>query len=156
MKALVCENCQGNQFAKESGLLVCQFCGTKFISEQPPPPANPSLPENVIFARWSDGFFYPGVVGEWVNGQRRIAFLDGDTGLAAEHDILPLEGALNRLELQGNWKNGGIWFRGSLGSHNPLIMNYNDGDVEQIQLSQLRGSLPGEKRVGFISRMMGW
>ena len=158
MKALICENCQGNQFVKESGLLACQFCGTKFVPDHTPPPlaANPALPEHVVFARWRDGFFYPGVAGEWVNGQRMIAFLDGDTGLAAQHDILPLEDALARLELQGNWQHLGMFFRGSLGSRSPLVMHYNDGDVEQIQLRQLRGAMPGEKRVGLFSRLMGW
>ena len=156
MKALICEKCHSNDLVKVEGLFVCQACQTKYMPEQTPAAADPSLPEDVIFARWTDGFFYPGVAGEWHGEHRKIMFLDSDVGLAAEHDILPLEDALARLELQGRWKNGGMWFRGSLGSRNPLVMHYNDGDVEHIQLRQLRGAVPGEKRVGLFSRLMGW
>ena len=34
MKALVCELCGGNDFLKQDGVFVCQFCGTKYTVEE--------------------------------------------------------------------------------------------------------------------------
>lgn len=34
MKALVCELCNGNDFVKQDGVFVCQFCGTKYSLEE--------------------------------------------------------------------------------------------------------------------------
>jgi predicted phosphohydrolase len=34
MKALVCELCNGNDFVKQDGVFVCQFCGTKYTLEE--------------------------------------------------------------------------------------------------------------------------
>lgn len=34
MKALVCELCDGNEFVKQDGFFVCQFCGTKYTLEE--------------------------------------------------------------------------------------------------------------------------
>jgi len=34
MKALVCEMCSGNDFAKVDGMFVCQNCGTKYSTEE--------------------------------------------------------------------------------------------------------------------------
>jgi len=150
--------CKSNDLVKEGDLFVCQACNTKYMLELTQvSDTNPAFPENAIFARWTNGYFYPGVPNdEWVDEQRKIDFLDGSTGLVSAEDILPLEDALARLELQGNWQNNGIFYKGSLGGRDPLVMHYNDGYKEQIQLVQLRGTLPGEKRVGLIRRWMGW
>lgn len=34
MKAIVCELCGGNEFIKQDGMFVCQFCGTKYTVEE--------------------------------------------------------------------------------------------------------------------------
>ena len=34
MKAMVCEMCQGNDFVKQDGFFVCQFCGVKYSPEE--------------------------------------------------------------------------------------------------------------------------
>ena len=34
MKALVCELCNGNDFVKQDGVFVCQYCGTKYTLEE--------------------------------------------------------------------------------------------------------------------------
>ena len=34
MKALKCEMCNGNDFVKQDGLYVCQFCGTKYTADE--------------------------------------------------------------------------------------------------------------------------
>ena len=34
MKALICELCDGNEFVKQDGFFVCQFCGTKYTLEE--------------------------------------------------------------------------------------------------------------------------
>ena len=57
-------------------------------------------------------------------------------------EILEFEDALNILQLEGNWKHFGLFYKGRISNLNPLVMSYNDGDIEQIELSQLRGKLP--------------
>ncbi|MCL2562824.1 MAG: hypothetical protein FWE08_02140 [Oscillospiraceae bacterium] len=103
-------------------------------------------PGQTVFARWKNSYYYPAIVNEILDDQINVSFLDGCTGSAAREHVMELEEALQNLTLQGNWKHGGFFFKGVLASRNPLIMNYNDGDVEQIELSQLRGKRlsPGE------------
>jgi len=45
------------------------------------------------------------------------------------------------MRFQGNWKYKKLFYRGVISSYQPMIMNYDDGDVEKIQLDQLRGEL---------------
>ena len=149
MKALICDKCQGNEFVNEGSMFVCQFCGTKFVTEtEAAVPPNPNFPENMVFARWTDGFFYPGMLGEreQFGDQTQINFLDGCVAMVQEHDILPLEQALQILQMEGNWKNIGLFFKGTLAAHQqPIVMHYHDGDVEHgIEWRQLRGAMPGE------------
>jgi len=97
-----------------------------------------------VFARWSDGYYYPAIVDEiWEQGIQ-ISFLDGEFGLVPPEQIVELEEAFQKMQLQGNWKYEGIYFKGRLNTCEPMIMYYNDGDVEQIELGQLRGARPGE------------
>ena len=34
MKKIVCELCEGTEFAKEGGMFVCQGCGTKYTPDE--------------------------------------------------------------------------------------------------------------------------
>lgn len=34
MKAMICEMCNSNEFVKQDGMYVCQFCGTKYTVEE--------------------------------------------------------------------------------------------------------------------------
>jgi len=103
-----------------------------------------TLPEQTVFARWMDGYYYPAVVDEDLGSDVKVSFLDGYFGLASKEHVVELQEALRTMQLQGNWKNGGIYFKGRLDSGEPMTMYYNDGDVEQVELKQLRGVRPGE------------
>ncbi|MCL2367677.1 MAG: hypothetical protein FWC72_01665 [Oscillospiraceae bacterium] len=100
-------------------------------------------PGQTIFARWKNSYYYPAVVDEVLDNQIKVTYLDGDKGTVAREHILELQEAFETLNFQGNWKHGGIFFKGALASHQPpLVMHYNDGDVEQVELVQLRGAMP--------------
>jgi len=160
MKALICEMCNSNDIALAGGLLVCQACGTKHMPDQQAPPTaapNPDFPDGTVFARRTDGYFYPGILGEreQFGDNTQINFLDGQIAMVPEHDILELNQAFSTLHMEGNWKHGGIFFKGRIASQNPMVMHYNDGDVEIIQLRQLRGAKPGETpKRRWIERLM--
>ncbi|MCL2842111.1 MAG: SHOCT domain-containing protein [Oscillospiraceae bacterium] len=96
-----------------------------------------------VFARYKDGYYYPAVVDEVLGEHINASFLDGDTGVIAKEDIMELQEGFETLHFQGNWQHGGIFYKGKLASHLPMVMHYNDGDVEQIELVQLRGKRPG-------------
>ncbi|MCL2530624.1 MAG: hypothetical protein FWE40_00505 [Oscillospiraceae bacterium] len=161
MNALICERCNSNDLELTGGLLICQACGTKHVPSQQAAPSaaspNSNFPVGTVFARWSDGYFYPGALGEQEQfGDRtQIHFLDGDTAMVLDDDILQLDQAFAVLQMEGNWKHGGVFFKGTVASQNPMVMHYNDGDVEMIQLRQLRGAKPGEapKRT-WLERLM--
>jgi len=48
------------------------------------------------------------------------------------------------MQLQGNWENHGLFYSGRLNTQEPMTMHYNDGDIEQLALKQIRGARPGE------------
>ena len=101
-----------------------------------------------IFARWSpDGYYYPAVVGEVQEKHIRANFLDGQTAMVSKEHTIELQEAFKILDFEGNWKNSGGFYKGVITSHEPTTMNYDDGDVEQIDLKQLRGAKPGEATV---------
>jgi len=100
-----------------------------------------------VFARWKDGYYYPAVVDEILEEGVQIAFLDGDMELVSPAHIVDLQEAFQTMQLQGNWQNFGVFYKGRLDCQEPMVMYYNDGDVEQVGLSQLRGVRPGEPTV---------
>jgi len=102
-------------------------------------------PGQTVFARWSDGYYYPATVDEVLGDHIKASFLDGDTGLVAKEHVVELQEAFETMHFQGNWQYEGFFFKGVLSSQLPMIMNYNDGDVEQIELGQLRGTMPKPK-----------
>ena len=106
-----------------------------------------------VFARWNDGYYYPGRVDSVGDYEVKISFFDGDNGTAKHKHVMPLEQGMRELSLQGNWLNRGIFFRGSVSGESPMIMHYADGDVEEIQLAQLRGARPGETPI--VRRIWG-
>ena len=93
---------------------------------------------HLCFARWADGKYYPAVVTDILNSHAKVAYLDGDTGMASIDHIIELYEGFETLKFQGNWKGWG-YHDGVLSSTSPLIMEYSDGEVEQIHLKQLRG-----------------
>jgi len=93
---------------------------------------------HVCFARWTDGKYYPAVISDLLNSHAKVAYLDGDTGMVSIEHIINLYEGFETLTFQGNWKNWG-YYDGVLSSTSPLIMEYDDGEVEQLNLKQLRG-----------------
>jgi len=95
-----------------------------------------------VFARWDNGAsYFPGIVSAINGSQLDISFLDGDNGTVPIGDVLELHEAFTTLKLHGNYQNGGEWYSGKISKTEPLTMQYDDGDVEQIELKQLRGVL---------------
>jgi len=95
-----------------------------------------------VFARWDSGEgYFPGIVSAVNGNQMDISFLDGDKGTVPIADVLELHKAFTTLKLHGNWQNGGEWYSGKITKTDPLTMQYDDGEVEEIKLEQLRGVL---------------
>ena len=95
-----------------------------------------------VFAFWDDGngYYYPAVVGKDLGDKIEVTFMDGDSGVVSKADIVELQEALETMKLEGNWKNCGGFFPGYISSQHTMTMSYDDGDVEQIELRQLRGA----------------
>jgi len=105
-------------------------------------------PGQTVFAHWRNGYYYPAVVTEVLGDHIKVSVLaDGVVAQIEREYIIELQAAFDTMHFQGNWQHEGIFYRGKLASHLPLIMHYNDGDVEQLELSQLRGKrLESEKK----------
>lgn len=91
------------------------------------------------FALWRDKYYYPAVIEDVLLHRVKVAFLDGHKGEVREEDIVDLQEAFKTMRFQGRWKNGLVFYKGTITSHNPMVMKYDDGYVEQIELKQLRG-----------------
>ena len=98
--------------------------------------------DGIIFAQAGDGYFYPGRIGEANESHVEVLFLDGNTATVQKEDIVSFEHAISTFALQANWKNGGTFYPGKIEGQNPMVMKYDDGDVENIELRQLRGASP--------------
>jgi len=99
-------------------------------------------PGQTVFARWKKRYYYPAIVDEVFDTHVNVTYLDKEVAVVAKEHIIPLQAAFDTLQFQGNWQHGGLYYKGKLASQLPLIMHYNDGDVEQVDLSQLRGTRP--------------
>jgi len=76
-----------------------------------------------VFARWNDGYYYPAVLDEVSENNAKVSFLDGDSGLVLKENIVGLQEAFQTMQIQGNWKNNGIFFNGRLDdSQEPIMM----------------------------------
>ena len=95
-----------------------------------------------VFARWRNSYYYPAVVAEVLKDHIKAHYLDGDVGIVPNKHVMSLQEGFDTLNFQGNWRNLGLFYKGVIAEYDPMIMNYNDGDVEQIELRQLRGKMP--------------
>lgn len=95
----------------------------------------------LCFALWNGKHYYPGVVRSVSLNHVHVDFLDNFTSLVEKQYVVSLQEGLDLLEFEGCW-NGWAFFRGVLTSHQPLVMNYDDGEIEQIPLKYLRGTMP--------------
>lgn len=163
--ALKCSMCNANLQVNDSMTMgSCEYCGTpyKIKGAGQPTEGAPAaqMPEDIIFARWEpDGFYYPGRLSEKMDDfaqSATVLFLDGHGAVVERrHIIFSLDEALSTLAMQGNWRHGGVFFKGRVTGSSPMVMHYDDGDVEQVELKQLRGVRPGEKPKGLLSRLIG-
>ena len=97
----------------------------------------------LCFAPWSRGYYYPAIIDEVLQEHVRVTFLeDGERLLLQKEQIVELQEAFNTMAFEGNWQGGVAWFKGELFSLSPLIMAYNDGDMEHLSLIQLRAYFP--------------
>ena len=94
-------------------------------------------PNQIVFARWWGNYFYPGVTGEVFPDHVKIQFLDGYETTAPKPDVVPLQEAFDTMDFEGLW-GGWLWSKGVLASQHPIIMNYNDGKVDRLDLKRLR------------------
>ncbi|MCL2354048.1 MAG: hypothetical protein FWC69_05400 [Defluviitaleaceae bacterium] len=105
----------------------------------------------VVFAKWSDGYYYPGTIWEVFSDSARVDFFDGDSEKIALDHIISLEEGFDILELQANYKHKGMFFKVKLKSREPLrVKYYMDGEMETVELVQLRGLKEGERGKGFF------
>jgi len=99
---------------------------------------------DTVFAYWNDGngYYYSATVNEVFDNDVDVTFLlDGVKNIVPIEQVVDLQKALNTMRFEGNWKRLGVFYEGKLSSHQPIIMNYNDGFVEEVQLKQLRGTI---------------
>lgn len=93
----------------------------------------------LVFARWSDGYWYPGQV-TGINGDNfDIRFDDGRTATVDRKGISynsVAEG--NRVE--GNWLGGGTYYPGTIAYRggNLIYIVYDDGDEEETTIARIR------------------
>ena len=135
-----CEMCGANVSPKFGSVFVdCAFCGctVAFSSNQE---NNNIFMTQTVFAIWNrDKYYYPATIIESYENHAKVLYLDGDSATVLKTNIISLQDAFKTLRFEGNWQEEGWFYKGHIASYQPLIMNYNDGDVEQISMRQLRG-----------------
>jgi len=146
---LQCERCGANlEVTHGSNIATCVYCGAskKLHQEVNLSLGAKDMPNDIVFARWPhDGYYYPANIGEIHEHHVQALFLDGETDVVKKEHVVTLQEAFDTFAFEGNWHLRGGFFKGKLSSQQPLIMNYDDGDVEKLGMNQLRGARPGEK-----------
>ena len=102
-------------------------------------------PGDTVFALWrADGFYYAANIAGINGNQADIAFMDGARGMMTLGDIIPVNIALSRMTLYGNWRNGGSYYKCRLQatSGSTVTVLYEDGYVETMPIGMLRASNP--------------
>jgi len=95
-------------------------------------------PNQLCFAPWSDGYYYPAVISDVKPYMVTVAFLDTDTGTAAHDHIVGLNEAFETMHFECRYGWLG-YYKGVLTNREPLVFHYDDGVVEQTALKNLRG-----------------
>jgi len=108
------------------------------------------LVDDVVFAlRIADKYYYPGMIKAINNGIATIAFHDGKSDNVSLNLIESCETALQKMSLEGNWKNLGTFYDCKLLSEEDTLINVRytlDGVEEKIELKQLRAKNPPVKQ----------
>jgi len=102
----------------------------------------------LCFAYWSpDGYYYPAIISEADDDRALVHFHDDEVKRLAWEDILSLPQAEKALSFEGNWKNKGCYYTCNIIKVNPLTVKYHeDGVIEQIEITQLRGNVGGRAK----------
>jgi DNA-directed RNA polymerase subunit RPC12/RpoP len=155
--AVNCTGCGSNEVRLDSSnkLAVCEHCDTKlFLTPEHLGALNSSdsaetvsggsfSPGQTVFALWeSDGYYYPATIGKISGDIIEANYLDGHNLKVHISSVISLDEGFNILNLEGNWKNRGLFYGGIISNRESMLMNYHDGDKERVQLVQLRGSRP--------------
>jgi len=98
-------------------------------------------PNQLCFAHWNDGYYYPAVISDVLPTLVKVAFLDGDSGQVALEHIARLHEAFDILDFECAYGLLGSYYRGVVISQQPIVFQYDDGVVEQTELRNLRGRL---------------
>jgi len=98
-------------------------------------------PNQLCFAHWDDGYFYPAVISDVLPTLVKVAYLDGDSGQVSLGHIARLQEAFDTLDFQCAYGLLGSYYRGVIISQQPIVFQYDDGVVEQTELRNLRGLL---------------
>ena len=95
-------------------------------------------PNQLCFAPWHDGYYYPAVISDANPHEVLVAYLDGDVGHVSHDHILSVDEALEglRFECQYGWAG---FYAGIITSKEPIVFHYDDGTIEQTELRKLRG-----------------
>jgi len=95
-------------------------------------------PNQLCFAPWHDGYYYPAVISDVNPHEVTVVYLDGDTGHVQHDFILGVNEALDGLRFECNYGWMGF-YAGVITSREPIIFHYDDGTIEQTDLRKLRG-----------------
>ncbi|MCL2572750.1 MAG: hypothetical protein FWE11_10145 [Defluviitaleaceae bacterium] len=96
-------------------------------------------PNQLCFAPWSDGYYYPAVISDAYPHIVDVAFLDGYTGHATPEHIMGLQEGFEMLDFECRYGWLGF-YRGEITSLKPIVFRYyEDGIVQQTELKRLRG-----------------
>jgi len=95
-------------------------------------------PNQLCFAPYSDGYYYPAVISDVRPHIVNVAFLDGYSSKVSPMQVIGLKEAFDTLHFECKWGWLGF-YRGMITSREPIIFHYDDGEVEQVELRNLRG-----------------
>jgi len=99
----------------------------------------------LVFAHWNDGqdYYYPANIDKQSKNKIVANFLDGHSGEISVLQVIKLSDIYNVFSFEGNWENRGTYYPCSITKKQPLTVKYHqDGVVEKIEISQLRGYIP--------------
>jgi hypothetical protein len=136
-----CNKC-GNQQPEDTAF--CSKCGAQQASavleqtSQQEQTAQMQIGQKV-FALWEDdGYYYPALIDEVFKDCYKVSYLDGEEDTVPKQCVVQLQEALKTMSLECNLNKSGVFYGCVLSNHQPLTVTYDDGEVEQIEISQLR------------------
>lgn len=92
-----------------------------------------------VMGRWTDGYWYPGVIKETDGAKFKVRFDDGDEASLEEKHLIGYRPTFGD-RIQGNWKGGGVFFPGKVTKRKgeQVYIKYDDGDEEWTTMARIR------------------